>query len=68
MAIQYNNQILVPWKQPSTPWNEICAGVVERFGLPGDRWTYHPTETKMKFLFRTEEDALLCKIFLSEYL
>ena len=31
--------ILIPWntKKISNPgWNELCANVVERFGLPGD--------------------------------
>jgi hypothetical protein len=61
VIIQWNNQN-VPW------WNETCAQVLEVFGLPGHRFTYHPHEDYMTFSFNNEKDATLCKILLSERL
>lgn len=61
------NEILVPWKQQSnTWWNEICTKVVEHFGLPGDRYSSHPSEHHMIFVFKNEKDAFLCRIMISE--
>jgi hypothetical protein len=47
-------------------WNETCAIVLEVFGLPGDRFTSHPTPDFMNFHFKSKKDAELCKILLSE--
>jgi hypothetical protein len=59
--------IFVPWKnQNNFWWNEICADVVEVFGLPGDRFTSHPYENFMLFKFKSKKDYELCKILLSE--
>ena len=61
------NTILVPWdNQDGVWWNDTCAMVLEHFGLPGDKYTSHPTEESMSFIFRCEQDALLCKILLSD--
>jgi hypothetical protein len=63
------NTINVPWNgQSSVWWNETCATIVEHFGLPGDRYTSHPTEDNMKFIFKNEQDAFMCKILVSEAL
>ena len=36
--------IRLPWTgQKEYWWNEVCADLVEVFGLPGDRFTSHPT-------------------------
>ncbi len=60
-------EILVPWEnQPNIWWNETCADIVEHFGLPGDRYTTEINENEMKFFFKDERDALLCKIMISE--
>lgn len=60
-------EISVPWKnQPNIWWNETCADVVEHFGLPGDRYTTEINENEMKFFFKDERDALLCKIMISD--
>ncbi len=60
-------EISVPWKnQPNVWWNETCADVVEHFGLPGDRYTTEINENEMKFFFKDERDALLCKIMISD--
>lgn len=39
-------------------WNEICAWAIEQFGMPGTRFTWHPTEDYMNFYFPHEEDAV----------
>lgn len=61
--------IRVPWeKDKNYKWNELCADVVEVFGLPGDRFTSHPTMHHMDFYFKNKRDADLCRILLSEKL
>ena len=40
-------------------WNEACAWAIETFGLPGEKYLTHPTESNMKFLFKHESDAIL---------
>ena len=68
MATQSNN-VVVRWdNQHNKWWNETCASVVEVFGLPGSRFTYHPTSDFMEFRFSTSQDAELCRILLSEKL
>lgn len=60
----------IPWNEKlnSMPkWNQICASIVEKFGLPGDRYTTELTEDYMNFNFRDDRDGLLCKILVSEY-
>ena len=47
---------------------KVCAKIIEQFGLPGDRYTSHPTESNMKFIFKNEQDAFMCKILISEAL
>lgn len=62
------NTVIVPWDEKQTGfwWNETCAIVLDHFGLPGDKYTSHPTENSMLFEFSSEHDALLCKILLSD--
>ena len=43
-------------------WNEICAGAVEHFGLPGDKFETHATEDYMDFYFKDERDAILFEL------
>jgi hypothetical protein len=50
------------------PWNEICVKVMEVFGLPGNRYTTHPSTHYMAFKFNSEKDRILCEILLSEYI
>jgi hypothetical protein len=40
-------------------WNEICIWAIEQFGLPGQKFTWHPTEDFMDFKFEDERDALV---------
>ena len=48
-------------------WNEICAQVVEQFGLPGDRYVTEVGMFDMAFIFRDPQDLLLFKLKWSEY-
>ncbi len=61
VRIQWNNQS-IPW------WNECCAMVLEVFGLPGERFVYHPFEDYMEFHFSSKKDQQLCQIMFSEIL
>jgi hypothetical protein len=49
------------------PWNEICAQVVEQFGLPGERYITEVGLLEMAFIFRDPKDLLLFKLKWSEY-
>lgn len=61
--------VRVEWEgQTGHWWNETCISVIEVFGLPGDRFMWHPTPNYMEFKFAKEKDADLCKILLSEKL
>lgn len=61
--------VIVPWYgQDNKFWNEMCASVVEVFGLPGNRFMYHPTMDEMTFAFKNIKDKQLCEILLSERL
>ena len=53
--------IRIPWNQSGTGrnWNDITAWALENFGLPGDRFTTHPTEDFMDFIFYDPKDATL---------
>ena len=64
------NEVYIPWKKVrdrDPEWNEICAKVVEHFGLPGGRYTSHPAEDWMVFRFKDNQDHFMCKLLLSEY-
>ncbi len=63
------NKISVLWNnQNGFWWNETCAMVLEVFGLPGGRYTSHPDQDSMTFIFKSKRDADLCRILLSERL
>lgn len=70
--VENPNQIVtVNWLDGTSStiwWNEVCASVLEHFGLPGDRFYYTPKMDYMTFTFKTEQDALMCKLLLSEVL
>lgn len=48
-------------------WNELCAQILERFGLPGDLYTTEISADYMIFNFKTAEDALIAKLSLGPY-
>lgn len=61
----------IPWSPKANTmvlWNHITASIVERFGLPGGRYTTELNENYMNFNFHNDHDGLLCKILVSEYL
>lgn len=55
-------KVRLPWeageRDSKDAWNEICAWTMEQFGLPGTRFTWHPTEDYMDFWFYNEKDAI----------
>lgn len=65
-----DHDILVDWnpKRNSPFWSELCADIMEVFGLPGDRYFSVPTEDYMIFTFKNKKDAELCRILLSEHI
>jgi hypothetical protein len=63
----YVHVVSIPWKgQKEYWWNDICADIMDVFGLPGGRYTSHPSENKMDFYFKSEKDLQLCKILISD--
>jgi len=70
LAAKENGQVYIvslPWRgQSKYWWNEACADILEVFGLPGDRYTSHPSMDQMDFNFKSKRDADLCKILISE--
>lgn len=66
----FQHSVIINWtsEQGTIWWNETCAMVLEVFGLPGDRYMYKPEIDNMTFTFRTENDAVMCKIMLSDRL
>ena len=63
---EYN--IYVKWKYEKMPWNEICAQVLEVFGLPGDRYVTESSTQHLVIRFKSEKDYTFCKVLLSEYI
>lgn len=60
-------EITVPWmSQSNVWWNATCARIIEHFGLPGDKYTTEVSVNEMKFFFKNEKEALLCRILISE--
>ena len=64
----------LPWRsritwRPDGPmsWNEVCAQIVEDFGLPGDRYVTDVGLYDMGFVFKNPQDLLLFKLKWSEY-
>lgn len=66
----FPHEVKIPWtiEQGTAWWNECCAMVLEVFGLPGDRFMYHPHIDHMVFNFETKNDELLCRVLLSDRL
>ncbi len=48
------------------PWNEICAVVIEKFGLPGGRYITEVSNQHMIFYFKEQEDQLIAKLTLGD--
>lgn len=59
--------IKVPWElDPNFRWNDACAKITERFGLPGYKYHTRLDSDGINFNFNDERDALLCQIMISE--
>ncbi len=57
----------VPWEsQNNVWWNDICATVIEHFGLPGNKYITNTSTEHMKFTFFNDKDALMCRLLISE--
>ena len=52
--------VRIPWRHNDTisRWDEVCIWAIEQFGLPGQRYTTHPTADYMVFLFENSRDAV----------
>ena len=57
--------VRIPWDRNydnEVNWNEVCARAIERFGLPGDKYTTHANIHYMDFIFKSNKDALMFAI------
>ena len=62
-------EIKIEWKlgqDTNKWWNQVCADIMEVFGLPGGRYTSHPYEDCMLFRFNSIKDYHLCKLMISD--
>jgi len=52
--------VRIPWRHNDTisRWDEVCIWAIEQFGLPGQRYTTHPTSEHMDFAFESSQDAV----------
>ena len=60
-----SSTVRIPWERnydDETWWNEVCARAIERFGLPGDKFTTHANIHYMDFVFKSNKDALMFAI------
>lgn len=57
---EFKHRVNLYWMNGDTvsDWNEKCARAIELFGLPGDKFVTHSTETYMEFYFKNETDAI----------
>jgi len=61
----------IPWSSKAgniIVWNKITASIVEHFGLPGYKYTTELNENYMDFHFHNDQEGLLCKILVSDYI
>jgi hypothetical protein len=58
--MQQGTKIRIPWleRDDIPKWDETCAWAIEQFGLPGNKFTTHPTAEYMDFVFVDEVDAI----------
>lgn len=43
-------------------WHKHCATAIEKFGLPGDKYSCRITKNNMEFWFREEKDAMVFEL------
>lgn len=54
-------KVRLDWRQgydTNEAWNDICIWAIEQFGLPGNRFSWHPNVDFMYFEFVDEKDAI----------
>lgn len=57
--MQVGTRVRIPWKKEDIiDWNETCTWAIEKFGLPGNKFTTDPTVDYMDFYFKDESDAV----------
>ncbi len=64
---EFTHYVLIPFSH-SILWNEICADIIEVFGLPGSKFVASSSPGYLKIIFKSLKDKKLCEILLSEYL
>jgi hypothetical protein len=53
---------------PNFPvWDEITISIIERFGLPGDKYSTELTDSYMNFVFDDDHQGLMCQLLVSDY-
>ena len=64
LSVQQATKVRIPWVKGDTinDWDETCAWALEQFGLPGNKFTTHPTEEYMDFYFVDERDAIIFEL------
>ena len=52
--------VRIPWRHNDTisRWDDVCVWTIVQFGLPGERYTTHPVEDYMDFVFESSKDAV----------
>lgn len=63
-----DHEIYLDWSpaRNSWDWNEVCADIMEVFGLPGNKYVTTSTVDYMIFTFKNKKDADLCRILISD--
>lgn len=71
MKSEAANTVRVPFKifadiEHPENWNHVCARMIDRFGLAGDRYTTEMTASYILFYFTSAEDALVAKLMVGD--
>ncbi len=57
------NIVEISWNK----WVTQCTLIIDHFGLPGSKYHTNLTHNTMKFHFKDDKDALMCRLLISEY-
>lgn len=65
------NTVELIWKFSSInikeSWVHPCSLIIDHFGLPGSKYHTEITDRSMLFHFNNLNDALMCKLLVSEF-
>jgi len=50
------------YTEPPLEWSDLLCWTMETFGLPGDKFTFHPKHAHMEFVFADDKDALMFQL------